>query len=202
MQVSAELRWFWRGAVPREIESWFRSDLPPGGGRPREDVYLVDPAQAELGIKQRGHGQTLEVKGLVGTLAPIVSGPFAGRVELWCKWPSGALSLASLPQVATAKTRWLRKFAAGESGVREVELDEAEEPKYGEPRPAIGCNVELTRVVVRGTEWWTLGFEAFGPLHTVEKTLRRTADRLAEGAPQLRGGTPASYPEWLSRMAR
>lgn len=202
MQVSAELRWFWRGAVPGDVDAWFRSGPPPAGGEPREDVYLRDPARPELGIKQRGNEPGVEIKGLVAVRAPSASGPFPGRVELWCKWSSDVLRLRDLPAVTTVKTRWLRKFAASRDAVREIELDRTGQPRNGEPQPRAGCNLELTQVMLRDArqgEWWTLGFEAFGDLESVEQDLRRTMDRLGTGAPGLSGAAQASYPRWLAR---
>jgi hypothetical protein len=100
MQVSAELRWFWRGAVPDQIEAWFRSGPPPAGGEARENVYLRDPARTDLGIKERGQKPGVEIKGLVAVLAPIAAGPFAGGVELWCKWSSEVMRLRDLAVAA------------------------------------------------------------------------------------------------------
>jgi hypothetical protein len=83
------------------------------------------------------------------------------------------------------------KFANG--GERPVTRDH--------PLPEMGCNVELTRVTVAGAVWWTLGFESFGMLPTVENTLRAVATLLA--ARRLRGFVPglqASYPAWLVQL--
>src|SRR3954454_16223011 len=67
MQVSAEARLWWCSRERDDVEAWFEklSDLPPGGAPSlnrqsdaaenlkRQDVYLRDPGQAELGIKLR-----------------------------------------------------------------------------------------------------------------------------------------------------
>ena len=90
MQVSAEIRWYWRKTPPLKLEHWFRSfdfhGLVAGGGNLREDEYFRDPSQGELGLKRRGGKPGIEVKGLVaadwGTLA---AEPFTGRIELWTK---------------------------------------------------------------------------------------------------------------------
>ena len=55
MLVSAEARWFWNGAPPRDLERWFAErPIAAGGGTPRVDDYLLDARQQELGIKRRG----------------------------------------------------------------------------------------------------------------------------------------------------
>src|SRR5262245_2271817 len=88
--VSAEIRWFWRGAWPPSVEAWFRTrEVPAGGGKSRTDEYLVDRNQLELGLKKRGRKTGIEIKGLVG-IRRAVSIPFDGRVQIWSKWTSEA----------------------------------------------------------------------------------------------------------------
>ena len=75
MQISAELRWFWEDtntALTRTVKTWLDSgEYMPGGGTPRNDVYVLQRDQAELGIKQRGEKLGLEIKGLISVLRPI-----------------------------------------------------------------------------------------------------------------------------------
>src|SRR2546422_3121611 len=66
MSTTAEVRWFFEGQVPDEIEQWFcRSNLALKAA-PREDHYLLFPAVLGLGLKMR-EGR-LEVKSLIKTL--------------------------------------------------------------------------------------------------------------------------------------
>ena len=191
MLISAELRWFWPEAPPAGLEEWFRSDRahprPAGGGGTRVDRYLRDPSQAELGIKMRGGGKGVELKGRIGEDGRVAAGPFRGPIELWAKWSSEAFRLPPRRLIAVEKTRWLRRF--GTSG-REIDPDAL---------PRAGCNVELTRVALsRGRVWWTLGFEAFGALDAVSGQLRRTAAIVGRRKPpRLTGGRLSSYPAWL-----
>jgi hypothetical protein len=70
MQLSAEIRWFWQGAIPGSVEKWFHGGLGschPGGGKPRLDEYLYEQGQVELGLKKRGTKPGIEVKGLIAT---------------------------------------------------------------------------------------------------------------------------------------
>jgi len=203
MQVSAEIRWFWAAACPDEIAAWFRSAAPqPGGGKPREDEYLHESGQTELGLKRRGGKRGVEAKGLVSVLPePSDAVPFIGPIEIWCKWRSAALTLRHSSTIRTRKVRWLRKFDTSGSEPHEIQLDENEDPKDGRPLPGFGCNVELTQVDLDpGRIWWTLGFEAFGDLYSVEQSLRSTlvvaASRLP---PSLGSGELLSYPAWLSK---
>jgi hypothetical protein len=206
MQNSAEIRWFWSSPPAKSIELWFRlgGGCTPGGGKEREDVYLIDPGQRELGIKERGGKAGVEVKGMVAQIAhPIKVGTFAARGELWTKWTTEALQLKTCAHVTAYKRRWLRKFAIKEGNVREMKLNEDEKPADpGEQLPDQGCNLEFTEVSLAkgGQRLITMGFESFGPHGLVEAHLRRTIDHLAASANGLEfdGAEELSYPAWLA----
>jgi hypothetical protein len=201
--VSAELRWFWKDVPPPRLESWYRSGpFPPGGGTLRRDEYLVDRSQTELGLKKRGGGSGVEVKGLVG-LGIMMPQPFPGRVQLWAKWTSTALSIDHLPRVVVAKTRWVRKFDTTGPDVRELALGLDEQPLDSSTgQIERGCLVELAGIQRADARepWWAFALEAFGPLDSVQESLRRTMLHVAQpGQPPLDDGLQLSYPEWLSR---
>jgi hypothetical protein len=206
MPISAEIRWFWPTTPPPGLQDWFctaaHHPCPAGGGLVRVDEYLLDPQQAELGVKRRGGKTGVEVKALVAAAASDVAArPFLGPIELWTKWTSGRLELAANTTVTTQKRRWLRKFA---TPLQEIPLDEKEWPRADTlPLPPRGCNVELTQVTLPdGAVWWTLGFEAFGSVRTVEDDLRAAAAELAaRRPPELGEGLLKSYPAWLKECA-
>ena len=55
MRVTAEMRWFWPGQCPSDLETWFFKPSPrAGGGQPRSDEYVRPSNGSELGIKKRG----------------------------------------------------------------------------------------------------------------------------------------------------
>ena len=203
MLVSAEVRWFWKNAEPHPLTEWFRGGAyPPGGGTPRTDEYLVDPGQRELGVKRRGGTGGIEVKGLVERRRPAPA-PFAGRVQIWCKWTSEALTIDHRPRVSIQKTRWIRKYDTAGTVVREVELDAAERPRHSPARGLErGCQLELValRIDDRHETWSSFGFEAFGELDTLEDSLHRTVAHLAPDAPRVTLGAELSYPEWLDTL--
>ena len=206
MLVSAELRWFWKDAPPRGLDAWFRSGpFPPGGGLPRRDRYLLEPQQTELGIKKRGGSDALEVKGFVGAGTELTK-PFEGRIQLWTKWTSRVLSIDNMPQVLVDKARWLRKFDTSGLEIREVALGDDEQPVDRPSHPLdCGCLLEIVAIHIgdRNAPWWTLAFEAFGPLDSVQDSLHRTAAHVsAPSPPSLGDGLRLSYPEWLSLWAR
>jgi hypothetical protein len=201
------MRYWWTDAAPKAVSDWFQGmSFQPGGGGDRDDEYLLEPKQTELGVKLRGDKPGVEVKGLVrAPLKAVTVEPFTGSVELWVKWTSSAIRLEGAPTVRTRKTRWLRKFDTRDDTCRELELGKDEKPVGGVALPDNGCNVELTRVRVDGwsNEWWTLGFEAFGSLEDVAQNLERALACLAPGAPKsvTAGATQGSYPAWLGRVA-
>jgi hypothetical protein len=201
MILSAELRWFWEGSAPPGLERWFcGSTCPPGGGKPREDVYLLDREQAELGLKRRGGKGGVEIKGLVRRVEPpLTAGPLAGRVEIWSKWTSEALELDGMPTVVVRKVRRLRKLDTRSAHVSEIALGADETPLQG-GMPEEGCNVELTEVSIPGRPgtWTTLGLESFGSFQQVEVNLDRAVGHLlGTDAPEFPRGTEQSYPAWI-----
>ncbi|MBB3458682.1 hypothetical protein FHT86_007008 [Rhizobium sp. BK313] len=202
MEVSAEVRWFWETDVPPELNDWFVNSsmhlFPPGGEELREDVYLHDPKQVELGVKARGEKPGLEVKGLVGRAGPLSEGAFHGEIEIWTKWTSRILTLPAAT-IVTSKARWLRKFDTGEGAPREIELNAKCKP-VREDLPVRGCNVELTTIKTDdGKVAWTFGFEAFGKLDEVCEQLRAVAASMsARQPPDFGHPSLKSYPAWLA----
>lgn len=209
MLLSAELRWFWPDVEPLSVRDWFmRGSIRPGGGvRTRhDDYYILTAGQTALGIKRRdvrNAMQTIEVKSLVAKLRAIDVVPFAGEPAIWIKFQADANGLAERPAVRIGKRRWLRKFSAESATLRELALDQDEKPEDAGGLPPDGCNVEFTELEVSeyAARYWTLGFEAFGAVNDIEKTLKRTLEHTAsQRAPILAGAFAASYPELLSRL--
>jgi len=202
MFASAEVRWFWPGNCPQQIHDWFfKTGLPPGGGRPRIDRYLPQPNTADIGLKERGDTPGLEFKGLVATRGIAALAAVASRVEIWCKWSCTIPGLTSADEVAVTKTRWLRQFDTSQPDRVEIPLDADERPKANHTMPVQGCNVELTEVNMLGRSgmWWTLGFEAFGDFDAVPVNLTRAIlPESAALAGIVSSGAFLSYPAWLS----
>lgn len=204
MQLSAEVRWFWRGEISQDMKAWFNSKdqhggAPGGGAVPRTDLYLRDVRQAEIGIKLRGNKPGYEIKGLVAELEPIDAAPFHGAGEIWSKWSIENLKFDARELIAIAKLRWMRKLSMDGDSPVDVNLGADESPLNPDERPRRGCQVELTQIFVGSHPWWSVSFEAFGGLASVEADLRTGVALMAKrGAVLPPGGTLASYPKWLS----
>lgn len=202
MLLSAEVRWFWEGDG-HELRPWFETaPFKPGGGGSREDVYVLDPGQVELGLKSRGSKPGIEAKALVAERGELTLGPLRAAIQIWTKVTSAALRLDGLETATTRKQRWLRKFSVDGAEPREIELGADEKPKRGDPLPVDGCNVELTRIELdsKPEKWATLGFEAFGRLDRIEATLAAIVSLFGRGSfPKIDPGSALSYPAWLVR---
>src|SRR5438093_13146168 len=98
MSTTAEVRWFFEGQVPDEIEQWFcRSNLALKAA-PREDHYLLFPAVLGLGLKLR-EGR-LEVKTLIKTLGVrSFTADVAGTVQVWKKEAYGEPAVTEFARV-------------------------------------------------------------------------------------------------------
>ena len=201
MRVTAEMRWFWLGQCPPDLESWFfKSSLRAGGG-PRCDEYVRPSNGAELGIKKRGSKAGVEVKGLIGTSRCPELISLAPHYELWCKWTSNDFFLNGTNLVVTKKVRWARKLDTSCNSVFEVPLGADEVPLNGE-WVREGCNLTMTEVQTAGiaVEWWTFCFEAFGSLESAPKNLQAaTSYSKSTFFPQPEGAF-LSYPAWLSQI--
>lgn len=149
MQVSAEMRWFWREQCPADLEGWFFRLLPKaGGGVPRHDEYVPQDC-CELGVKKRGSKVGLEVKGLIGTLrSPEILAFGAPYAELWCKWRVNDFPVDKSKSVVIEKFRWIRKLDTSDRTVREIPLGADELPLDRGPLPRQGCNLTLTKLKI------------------------------------------------------
>ncbi|MGC9397933.1 MAG: hypothetical protein ACP5HM_02220 [Anaerolineae bacterium] len=195
---TTEVRWFFEGTVPPQVEAWFQalnSDAA-GGGR-RTDYYLRLPNEETLGVKWRE--DRIEIKRRVGDVEVVSFAPqITGAVGRWRKWSfalseseaTGALQ-TSKDWVAIAKVRRLYTYAVDDKGIPRLASG------FALPR---GCELELTRIQALGQRWWTLGFEAFGDETSQPEALRQTVAHTLQGTESfiLPLTASADYPRWLS----
>lgn len=202
--LTAEVRWFRPGRIPREIRQWFGSGHFALHPSTRTDRYLVFPSSESVGIKFRE--ERFEVKALVRELDLLkTGGHVAGRIELWEKWSAGAESVPllfrDLSEVEdhwtdVTKTRWIRVFGVGRDEINE------HDPDIGLPRPEEGCYAEITEVEIAGEPFWTLGLESFGTNRLLEQHLTGTAQFLfrPERFPfEMAAADACSYPAFLRK---
>jgi hypothetical protein len=194
---SLEVRWIFSGQLAAAMTGWFGRF--PTQTEALEDVYLLDPYLPGLSVKVRG-GQALEVKVYHGSPGLLqVAGSTRGRLQSWQKWsfpcdqPSrGRGDLAGWRLVS--KRRRVSWFSLVGGSAR------ARVPGPGkEPR----CAVELTEIQTSGEAWWTLGFEATGPVSLLRSELEAAAAlvfaQALPGGVELGVDDSRSYPQWLRR---
>ena len=200
MLPSVEARWFMQGIVPVKALEWIeRWELPPTTPDEREDHYLSLPDTAVIGVKLRE--RKLEVKRLDIDLGLVALGSrVVGRLALWRKWSFKVAEgdgdkAPDREWITVGKKRYLCKYSRSVSGLTPVD------PKSF---PIRGCTLELTSLKIKGAEWWTVGFEAFGP---DEDELRNTLVLVGErcfspgGHPSLDVANSCDYPEWLASIS-
>ena len=208
--TSVEVRWFISAADPPDaLGDWIAADWSADSKRSpneetRTDSYLVT-ADAGVGAKRRDQRQ-LEVKYSREAGQTRDFGRHEGRIERWMKWSVDNLEAAALPRdvvskvqearvrIDVRKTRWLRRLAIDAGApIRELPPDQWVDRAVG---------VELTRIVAREQQWWSIGFEAFPDDETVGRAFAPTVTRVLDPlrAIKLTLSSSMGYPEWLIRM--
>lgn len=202
--TTAEIRWFLPGALPANLLNWLSRQEGTFDDQPvRNDLYLLLPAQEDLGIKLR-EGR-MEFKKRTAVNGEFISKTLSGNVETWVKWSieAGESIRPDLPHfsdpkhwISIEKKRYLQKYAISPEG--ELHLP----PPAGYPEKGIA--VELSDLRMKGSAWWTFGLECFGKPEDVYKDLLSHISRLSAGYPEADPGQSRSlgYPAWISRNAR
>jgi len=205
MFPTAEVRWFYRGQVPLEVETWFRRGAGTVEQYPsREDHYLRLGDTYALGIKLRE--SRIEVKQRVRRPGVFrFHERVTGIVEHWRKWsfqlaePDTALSSVAVPTtswIPVRKERMLRRY--------QLTIDRHVVPVSGSQPSRKGCELELCRVHVEEQDWWTLAFEAFGEESALQEQLERVVRHVfaADEPPSLNASQSRGYADWLGRTAQ
>jgi hypothetical protein len=194
---SLEVRWIFRGQLSDTMAGWFARF--PAESVALEDAYLLEPHLPGLSVKVRGR-RALEVKVYRGASGLLeVAGRARGCVESWEKWsfphgppPQGGGHPAGWKPVS--KRRRISWFSLSGEPSRAGARGPGEEP---------GCAVELTQARADGGAWWTLGFEATGPVGLQRGGLEAAAAvvfaRALPGGVELALEDSMSYAQWLRR---
>ena len=209
MQLTAELRWFYRGTLPSEVCQWFQQDQLGGHLAPpeeREDLYFYSPGSEYLGIKLR-QGR-LEIKWRKAELGVVHFGDrVEGKAEKWGKWlcedPTAEsfqpADVVGKSWVSVKKVRFLRKASLTQ---RQYQVFPGESITAVPVTESIdqGCNVELTQLSINGNAWWSLAFEAFGEDDCLMEHLQAVAAWVFKSyrGSNLQAEDSYAYPSWLS----
>lgn len=203
MLTTNEMRWFYPGTLPGEIQDWFVGDtlgkyvtLP----EKREDIYLYLPQCKYMGIKLRE--KRLEIKLRKAELGVVSFGDRNhGKAEKWIKWscedPANESlispdAMAKAPWLRVEKLRWQHKYQFSQDiPLKTVPIDQ--------PIPQ-GCNVEITQLNVINQVWWSIAFEAFSQGGKILENLKNVANFVFLSYPgtDLQTENSYAYPKWLS----
>jgi hypothetical protein len=204
METTLEVRWFGPARPPDALAIRFDELDAPEPER-RMDAYLRLPGTDDLGVKLRAGGDAFELKLRQHDFGETkFAGGVVGHLERWQKWSfpvtdpacrASGLGLPGESLIEVEKNRRLVTYRLSADG--SVSLVEE--------RAGDGCSVELTRLVVRRWDWWSLGFEAFGSQDRLADALTATADaffaRAAGLFGALDGARSCAYPAWFHAVA-
>ena len=128
-----------------------------------------------------------------------VAGRARGRLEAWQKWPLALRPLSRDSGQAASwrpvrKRRRISRFSLADGQIVARAQQRGHEP---------GCEVELTEIRTSGQDWWTLGFEATGPVGLLRSQLQATAAhvfaRAVPGGVEPSPDHSRSYLQWLGQ---
>lgn len=185
-----EMRWFF-AEPPLDIAQHFDASA---AAPHRTDWYAV-PCDPRCGIKLR-EGR-LETKLRVGTHGVRTFREISGHLESWQKWAlafgpgdcPAEQTLAKSGWLAVQKRRFLRHFEVTPGRVIETEQ-----------RPTNGCEFELTELKVQQQRWWTVAFEAVGPVDHLPTNLGRVVEIIHQNGGRRLPFVPEcsfGYAHWL-----
>ncbi|HEY3240256.1 MAG TPA: hypothetical protein VGL92_11865 [Acidimicrobiia bacterium] len=202
MDTTLEVRWFGPGRPPDALTRRF-DELGAPGPQTRTDTYLHLSGTDDLGVKLREGGQAFELKLRQHDFGESkLGGRVAGSLERWQKWSfpvddarcqAAGLGLPGESLVEVEKRRRLVTYGLARDGTVS--------PVGG--RQGDGCSVEVTMLALGGSEWWSLGFEAFGSQDRLADALTATADAFfAAGGLSgvLAGARSCAFPAWLQSV--
>ncbi len=163
MFKSEEIRWFSQ-AKDEQVSKWFNAlGLFFASTVPRRDFYLPLSDKEDMGIKLREDKIEVKHRKNAPKLTKLTDDT-EGYLENWVKWSFGVkeddrLSRAIIEEkkydwIEVYKERMGVKLIAGENG--KINL-----LNIKELIPS-GCQIEYTRILVKGQEWFTFGLEWFG----------------------------------------
>jgi len=207
---SGEVRWFFRGAVPRGVRRWFETG---GHGRrepERTDEYLLLPGCETGSVKLRDN--KFEIKARAHPPEPVeYTGEVSGLSDTWVKWSSGIDDVGLFrQQFVREEDEWVRVTKKRHLRLISLETGTPSEIPPGRSWLARGCQVEVTDILVRPSgkepvpaeEWWSLSFESFGDSETLLESLDIVVPEFFVEAPPvaMKQTSSLSYPAWLSRL--
>jgi len=207
MFPTVEVRWFYQGTIPRDIQTWFDQiddqGAQPISQPPRTDTYLLEADNTSLGIKLR-QGR-IEIKQRLEVFGHVNFGQdIHGVIERWRKWSFMiAPEQNNLLCPATLGITWIdvhKRRSLYNYQIKGQRIECVPLPDYSSG----GCNFELTRIHIAGKTCWSLGLEAFGDENSNYNRLEIVAKYIFTKSltHSLNAQDSYGYPQWLDYFAR
>ncbi len=222
IERSTEIRWFFPGDAPSDVNDWFYQNtrfgdaLSKKDGDERTDLYL--PAVGNIDLSPKLREGKFEIKYRIKTSElKCKSSGASGTIENWLKWKWRYADVKAIGEkygsdfnehvissfmeknskefrCKVSKNRFQRKFRiADKNDPIPVPLKEYIET---------GFKAELTELKINGTAWWTIAFEIVGEVPESISILTECVRWAITGYPDnnLQADVSYSYPEWISRL--
>ncbi|MEZ5083479.1 MAG: hypothetical protein R2750_08525 [Bacteroidales bacterium] len=168
---------------------------------PRIDHYLKLLNENSLGIKLReGRIELKKRKGNPQNLK--INENIEGNLEFWEKWSFELKNPNALPIQDYGTKEWIAVKKKRQMFLFEVADGTCFLRNRQNGQLKNGCIVELATVSVDGSNFWTLGLEAFGETGKMKKNLLVVCVKIGSGSgcPILLNKDSKSYPEWISSV--
>jgi hypothetical protein len=213
---TVEIRWFFNGLIPAEVENWFTDQLPGNNllhEKPRTDTYFIVQERDDLGLKlSRG---SLELKWRQESEPFSLSAPaLAGVKETWIK-EKWKYAKKHGDKIASGfnkpRLKGWRVEIPKQRAVREYRADSADkitaltqflnfDNLTGEDYAPV-VKIEMTTLSKLGKPGWTLGLEAAGEPQTLHQVFEQAVHDLLKDYPQsnLQSSHSCGYPWWVAQ---
>ncbi|MBE9208486.1 hypothetical protein IQ244_18495 [Nostoc sp. LEGE 06077] len=196
MLTTIELRWFYPGQIPTEIEQWFPQNC---SREKREDWYLYAPACDYLGIKLRQ--ERLEVKWRKAELGVLCFGELIeGKAEKWSKWMcSDSTGESFQPSMVFGNSVWVNVQKVRRLQSYKIFPNSSVQAVSSNESIDNGCSVEITQLLIQEQTWWSLALEAVGEYIHLQENLYLMASCVFNNyrGTKLIAANSYAYPHWL-----
>ncbi len=182
--VTREVRWFFEGGIPRWFTTWFGSLPGPLYQEFRSDVYDLEAAHQNVGLKRRSPANTLDCKMMLASQEEVELGSgIQGDLEDWIKISQPLGESTHGPGRAEVLKRTMAK---------RFFLD-----------TSTGCEAEVADITVGHIVAWTLCLETFGEAELRDLAMSHGLEAMFDATELptgliLSSATSHSYPEWLA----
>ncbi|HEY6535545.1 MAG TPA: hypothetical protein VIY08_07075 [Candidatus Nitrosocosmicus sp.] len=199
MLKSIELRWFFKGVIPKNVTKFcnlsFKCKIEY-----RTDYYLELKNCNNLGIKLRD--KRLEIKWRQNRydIIKLFNQNISGNIESWVRWEwvdgtsyNDIIKFMDIhtdsPLIKVDKKRSQKKFIVKDSILEEIHCDQRD----------FDCALEVTELKINDQIWWSVGFDIFkGEDKTLFEVMIKDHS-IQDLLLKFEVENSYGYPEWISK---